>query len=77
MSRIDPQGNVSLHAITVGSGPIALAIWAGAVWVANGQDGTVSRIDPATNRVVATIKLGHRPQGIAVQDGAVWVSVRA
>lgn len=64
------------RAIAVGDGPVALAVGAGAVWVANSGDGTVSRIDPRTNHVIATIPVGHRPQGIAIAAGAVWVTVR-
>ena len=49
---------------------------AGAVWVANSGDGTVSRIDPSTNSVVATIRVGNSPLGIAVGAGYVWVTVQ-
>jgi DNA-binding beta-propeller fold protein YncE len=35
---------------------------AGAVWVPNEADGTVSRIDPATNRLVATVRVGDPQQ---------------
>ena len=54
-----------------------MAFGAGAVWVANASDGTVSRIDPETNEVVKTIEVGNAPAGIAVSDGLVWVSVQA
>ena len=37
-----------------------------AVWVANGEDGTVSRIDPRRTYVVDTVAVGNRPSGIAV-----------
>jgi DNA-binding beta-propeller fold protein YncE len=43
---------------------------AGAVWVANEADGTVSRIDPARNRVVATIRIGDPRQLVAAGCGA-------
>jgi YVTN family beta-propeller protein len=38
------------------AGPALVA--AGAVWVPNEADGTVTRIDPATNRVAATVTIG-------------------
>jgi len=63
--------------IRVGDAPTAVAVGAGAVWVANAGDGTVSRIDPAKREVVETIHLGNAPSGIAVGGGAVWVSVQA
>ena len=48
---------------------------AGAVWVANSLDGTVSRIDAASNRVAATIPVGDGPSGVGVTSrGTVWVS---
>jgi YVTN family beta-propeller protein len=95
--RIDPATNTIVATIPVaqnvsggGPSPTALAVGAGAVWVANRfvvsggslghlpptMRGTVSRIDPATNAVVATIPVGHDPFGIAADDGAVWVANR-
>ena len=47
--------------IPVGSGPVAVATSRGAVWVANGDDGTVSRMDVEERKVVATI--GDRRRG--------------
>ena len=62
---------------TVGhnSGAGAIAVGAGAVWVANGDDESLSRIDPRTNAVVKTIKLGAHPQGITTVANTVWVIV--
>ena len=59
----------------IGETPVAVAVGAGSVWVANEFDGSVSRIDPATNAVVAIIRIGGAPQGIAVSGNTVWVSV--
>ena len=50
-------------------------IGAGAVWVGDSGDGTVSRIDPRTNKVVATIAVGQSVSAIAVGAGGVWVTV--
>lgn len=46
--------------IAVGQRPGVPAAGAGAVWVPNTGDGTVSRIDPSTNRVVATLHIGDQ-----------------
>ena len=62
--------------IDVGAEPEGIAVGAGAVWVANTGDGTVSRIDPATKKVVKTIDVGNRPVGIAVAADLVWVTVQ-
>ena len=57
-----------------GSGPRALAVSDGSIWVANEGDGTVSRIDPATNKALV-IKVGSEPDAIAAGEGAVWVVI--
>ena len=83
----DAVGRISLDSgrvtgqVHVGSGPAAMAAGAGAVWVANTIDGTVSRIDlSAPDGQADTIALNQpqggsaRPSAIAVGDGAVWVT---
>ena len=58
----------------VGSDPVALAIGANGVWVANAQSGTVSRIDPDTNRVVEQLEVHGSPAGISSgASGELWV----
>jgi YVTN family beta-propeller protein len=76
VSRIEPFTS-SVTTLQVGRAPKGVAYGAGAVWVANGGDGTVSRIDPATGRLVATIRVGSSPAGIAVGAGYVWVTAQA
>lgn len=75
VSRIDPATNAVAATIPVGHFPVAVAVGAGAVWVANQFDRSLSKIDPRTNRVVATLKLGGQPEGVAVGEGKVWVTV--
>jgi streptogramin lyase len=48
-------------------GPPVVA--AGAVWVPNEADGTVSRIDPARNRVVAVVRIGDPQKLVAAGCG--------
>jgi YVTN family beta-propeller protein len=74
--RIEPETNEVVREIPVGESPSAIAAGAGALWVANTGDGTVSRIDPETRSVTHTIELGHRPLGVLVHDDLVWVTVR-
>jgi YVTN family beta-propeller protein len=71
---IDPRTNHVVGDVPVGSGPDALAVGAGGVWVANGDDGTVTRIDPRTRRVVSTIGIGTDVSDVAVGYGSVWVA---
>jgi peptide/nickel transport system substrate-binding protein len=62
--------------IAVGRAPTGVAVGAGAVWVANSGDGTVTRIDPTTDKPVKTITVGGSPQGIIVAANRVWTSVQ-
>ena len=49
---------------------------AGAAWVGNWHDNSVSRIDPATNRLVGSpIPIGaHHAGNLVVGAGGVWVT---
>jgi YVTN family beta-propeller protein len=60
----------TLHTIPVGKGPVDLVAGEGAVWVANGLDGTVSRIDPTTYEVVATIRVSKGLRHIAAGEAS-------
>ena len=56
-----PQATGPAQAIIgVGQRPGVPVAGAGAVWVPNTGDGTVSRIDPNSNRVVATLRIGNQ-----------------
>ena len=57
---IDAKTNEIKKEVAVGSGPGAIAIGAGSVWVAAG-DGTISRIDPDANLVTQTFPLDRTP----------------
>ncbi len=73
VSRLDPASGQTLRSVDVGNSPSAIAAGAGALWVTNNADGTVTRIDPTT-LVSWTIPVGHRPAGVAVNDAGVWVA---
>jgi YVTN family beta-propeller protein len=73
VGAINPADNEINAVVPVGSSPSSAAVGAGALWVANYSDDTVSRIDPATH-AVQTIQAGATPSGIAVGGGAVWVA---
>src|SRR5262249_39650245 len=45
-----------------------------AIWVLNGDTGTLLRIDPHTNTVVARIPVGHGQGAIALGPSSVWVT---
>ena len=59
----------------MGDEPFGVATGAGAVWVTNRLDGTVSRIPSGTREADGDpITVGANPKGIAVGDDAVWVA---
>jgi peptide/nickel transport system substrate-binding protein len=72
--RVDPQTDVVTASVTVGTGPTAVAVGFGSIWVTNSLDGTVSRIDAATNTVDATIPVGDSPGAIAIAPDSLWVA---
>lgn len=58
----------------VGRGPIGLAVRDGTVWVANGDDDTVTRIDEATGALLGEpIAVGPAPVDVVVAGEDVWV----
>ena len=61
-------------AIPVGNGPSGVAVGAGAVWVANRRDGTVSRIDPDTDTATDLVPVGREPRAVAADRNGVWVA---
>jgi peptide/nickel transport system substrate-binding protein len=75
VGRIDGGDADIVAQYLVGSEPGALATGAGAVWVADVTDGTVSRIEPSRNRIV-TIPVGSDPVALAFGEGAAWVAER-
>src|SRR6266511_2221243 len=71
---IDAKRNAITSQAPVGASPSRVAIGAGAVWVTNFEDRTVSRVDPDTHEVQQTIQVGSGPTGVAVGNSAVWVA---
>jgi ABC-type transport system substrate-binding protein/DNA-binding SARP family transcriptional activator len=71
VSRVE-HGQVTT--IDVGGAPTALAVGAGSLWVADGQNRRVEQVDPARNRVVRRLPAGNGPRGVALAGGALWVT---
>jgi hypothetical protein len=80
--RIDPPEHVSkpIRIATAGDeaspSPIGIAATSRAVWVLNGNTGTVTRIDAELGGVERTIKIGvdRAPRGIAAAGETVWIA---
>jgi YVTN family beta-propeller protein len=60
--------------VPLGRAPSAVALGAGAVWVADAIEGTVRRIDIARRRTVATIRVGRQPYALTFAAGSVWIT---
>jgi class 3 adenylate cyclase/streptogramin lyase len=73
LAKLDLQSIAPTQTFSVGRGPDGVAVGEGAVWVANGRDGTVSRVDPNGGKL-RTIELGQTPGGVVAAYGAVWTS---
>jgi hypothetical protein len=75
VTRIEQASGKFVADIPVPSEPHRVAYGAGAVWVGNWHDNSVSRIDPETNRVVGSpIPIGFRAGNLVVGTGGVWVT---
>ncbi|HJQ49434.1 MAG TPA: AfsR/SARP family transcriptional regulator [Gaiellaceae bacterium] len=74
VARIDEAGTKVESFVNVGRGPVAVAVGAGGVWVANAEDGTVDRLDPAAGKLVANIGTGADVNDITTGFGSVWVA---
>jgi YVTN family beta-propeller protein len=73
--RIDTGRRRVSARIDIGNGAAGVAVGAGAVWVADSTDNTVSRIVPAgAGAVTDTIPLGNGPGPIAASEAAIWVA---
>jgi branched-chain amino acid transport system substrate-binding protein len=73
--EIDPRTNAASKAIPVAAESLtALAVAAGAVWVADPLGGSVWRIDPDPEPILRTIPLEVGVGGVAFGEGAVWAT---
>lgn len=74
IGRVDPDTR-EVENVSVGNSPSAISTGAGAVWVTDDVDNTVTRIDPASaNAVTGTTPVGRAPAAVATGAGAVWVA---
>jgi branched-chain amino acid transport system substrate-binding protein len=74
LAFIDPRTDDVASELPVGSGPVAVAVGGGSVWVANAGDQTLARVDPVSKQVVDRIGLARIPTQIAFGRGALWVA---
>lgn len=72
---IDPRRNAVVGRARVGNAPNAVAVGAGAVWVVNSGDGTLTKLSPQ-GRALRTIGTAGVPSVIAAAGSALWVGVQ-
>jgi DNA-binding beta-propeller fold protein YncE len=74
VTPIDLASGAVRPPVAVGNGPIGVAVGGGAVWVANGDDGTVSRLDAVSGaRRGDDVRVGSGPIAVEVSGDDVWV----
>jgi len=61
--------------VTVGAGPVGLALVDDVLWVANNGEGSVAAVDTAAPSLLGTVPVGAGPTAVAGYVGSVWVSV--
>lgn len=72
---IDPARNTVVSRVNVGDTPTAVATGAGAVWVVNSRDGTLSEVSPNAH-VLRTVGTTGVPADVATTANRVWVAAR-
>ena len=77
--RLNPTSMAPVSTTFAGNTPSAVAFGAGSLWVANGEQSTVTRFNSPrySEPASAPIAVGRQPSGVAVGGGAVWVTGRA
>ena len=70
---LDPSGSIAAT-VPVGARPVAITSGAGALWVANLDDQSVTRVDVASRTAVRAVPIGDAPTGLAAAGNAVWVT---
>lgn len=68
---IDPATNEAIADVRIGGSLYGLAVGGGAVWAANGDDGTIVQVDPETMQAVRTIGVPGIGD-VAFAAGTVW-----
>jgi YVTN family beta-propeller protein len=72
LTELDGVTRRVIRRIDPNSGPAAIALGAGAVWVTDSDADNVTRVDPTG--LTTPIAVGNGPTGIALGDGGVWVA---
>jgi ABC-type transport system substrate-binding protein/DNA-binding SARP family transcriptional activator len=69
---LDSSGSIATT-VPVGARPVAIVSAAGALWVANLEDQSVTRVDMSSRRSVRDLPIGGAPTALAATRSGVWV----
>jgi DNA-binding SARP family transcriptional activator/ABC-type branched-subunit amino acid transport system substrate-binding protein/streptogramin lyase len=70
---LDPQTGKLLATVPLGTAPSTIAVGAGAVWVLDADDKTISVIDPNTRSLESVFSTSSTPTDLAAGAGALWI----
>ena len=70
---LDPQTGKLLATVPLGTTPSSIAVGAGAVWVLDADDKTISVIDPETRSLESVFSTSSTPTDLAAGAGALWI----
>ncbi len=70
---LDPQTSKLLATVPLGTTPSSIAVGAGAVWVLDADDTTISVIDPETRSLESVFSTSSTPTDLAAGAGALWI----
>ena len=76
LARADPAPPRAAGLGSAGTGPAAMVVAFGSIWVANSGDASVQRFSPLTfeDGPIRVLAVGSRPTGLAAGEGAIWVA---
>jgi YVTN family beta-propeller protein len=74
LAIFDARRHSLVSTAAVGSGPGAVAVGEGGIWVADESADALVRVDPITGAASDRIPVGGGPDGVAVGGGFVWVT---
>jgi hypothetical protein len=70
---LDPETGNVLASVPLGTSPSNVAVGAGAVWVLDAVDKTISVIDPQTRALERVFSTSSTPTDLAVGAGGIWI----
>jgi DNA-binding SARP family transcriptional activator/streptogramin lyase len=74
VAALDAKTGKVVADVPIGGSPVAIAVGAGSVWVADADHSTIARIDERTREVLPIGGLGSEVSDVAFGFGSLWVA---